>query len=255
MKLIDTHAHLDFEDYSENFDQVLDDIKANGVEKVIVPGVTLKDIPRIIALIEKYDNLFGAVAIHPSEAKDWDDTTYETLKAYAVHPKVVAIGETGLDYYWDDSFKDIQKHVFREHIRLAFEVNKPLIIHDRESHADILSILKETNAKNIGGIMHCFSGSTEFAMECIKENFFIALGGPVTFKNAKKPKEVVQKVPLDRLLLETDSPFLAPHPYRGKKNSPAMLKLIAEEIANLRGISVEEVANITSKSAEELFKI
>jgi TatD DNase family protein len=252
-KLIDTHAHLDYEGLGDNLDGILGNALDAGVEKIIVPGVELAGIPRIIEIIEKYDNVFGAVAVHPSDAKDWQDGDYETLKKYAQHEKIVAIGETGLDYYHDKTFIDTQKQAFRAHLQLARELNLPVMIHDREAHADTMAILKEY--PDVKGVMHCFSGSVEFAMECIKIGYYIALGGPVTFKNAHKPKEVAAKMPIDRLLLETDAPFLAPHPYRGQQNEPANIKFIAEEIANLRGISLEELANATSVNAEKLFRI
>ena len=255
MRLIDTHAHLDFDEYQENLIQIIDEARYAGVAKIIVPGVTLDALDKVIEIIEKYEHVYGGVAIHPSEAKSWNDTTYKTLKQYALHEKVVAIGETGLDYYWDKTFCELQKHVFREHIRLAQEVKKPLIVHDRDAHEDTFSILKETGANSVGVVMHCFSGSAEFAKQCTKEGFYIALGGPVTFKNAKKPKEVAKAVPIDKLLLETDSPYLAPHPYRGKTNYPAMVTLVAEEIAGLRELHVEELAEITSINAEKVFKI
>ncbi|HBG49853.1 MAG TPA: hydrolase TatD, partial [Cyanobacteria bacterium UBA9971] len=191
-KLIDTHAHLDFEKLWENIEQVLENAKAVGVEKIIIPGVTLEDTPKIIDLIEKYDNLFGAVAVHPSEAKGWQEEYYGILKEYAQHDKIVAIGETGLDYYWDKTFKETQQHVFRRHLELAEELSIPVIVHDREAHADVLSILKEF--PEVKGVMHCFSGSAEFALDCVKIGYYIALGGPVTFKNAVKPKEVAAKV-------------------------------------------------------------
>ncbi|MFH0702624.1 MAG: TatD family hydrolase [bacterium] len=254
-KLIDTHAHLDFENYQENLEQILDNAKHAKVEKIIIPGLTIKDLNKIIKLIEKYDNLYGAVALHPSEAKEWDTNSYNQLKEYAKHPKITAIGETGLDYYWDKSFVDLQKYVFKEHIRLAKELKLPLIIHDREAHEDILTILKETKAEEAGGVMHCFSGDAEFAKECVKIGFYIALGGPITFKNAKNPKEVVKNIPLERLLLETDSPFLSPHPYRGKENDPSKIKIIAEAVAQLKNISYKEVAEVTSCNAEILFNI
>ncbi len=253
-KLIDTHAHLDMKEFRANLEDVLENCKNAGIEKIIIPGVTIKDMPRIIELIEKYPQLYGGVALHPSDAKDWDDKSYDVLKDYAQHPKILAIGETGLDYYWDKTFIDLQKHVFKEHIKLAKEINKPLIIHSREASGDILEILKETNANEIGGVMHCFSGSAEFALECIKEGFYIALGGPVTFKNAKKPKEVAQKIPIDKLLLETDSPYLAPQQFRGKLNDPSKMVCVAEEIASLRNISIEELAEITYQNSIKLFK-
>jgi TatD DNase family protein len=252
-KLIDTHAHLDFENYRECLDEIIGNAKDAGVEKIIIPGVTLRDVPEIIKIIDKYDDIYGAVSVHPSEAKDWQDGDYNRLKNYAQHEKIVAIGETGLDYYWDKSFIDKQQHVFREHIRLAGELNLPLIVHNREAHADTLEIVQEF--PGVKGVMHCFSGSAEFALECVKIGYYIALGGPVTFKNAKKPKEVAEKVPLEWLLVETDAPFLAPHPFRGKQNEPGLVKLVAETIAEIKDISFEEVARATSRNAEKLFKI
>ena len=252
-KLIDTHAHLDFEKLQENIDEILENAKAVGVEKIIIPGVTLEDTPKIIDLIEKYDNLFGAVAVHPSEAKGWQEEYYGILKEYAQHDKIVAIGETGLDYYWDKTFKETQQHVFRRHLELAEELSIPVIVHDREAHADVLSILKEF--PEVKGVMHCFSGSAEFALDCVKIGYYIALGGPVTFKNAVKPKEVAAKVLIEKLVLETDSPFLAPHPYRGKENDPSKIILVAEAIAEIKNLTVEEVANLTSQNAENLFGI
>lgn len=172
------------------------------------------------------------------------------LEEKARHPKVVAYGEIGLDYHWDKSPKNIQQEVFRKQIRLAKKLRLPLIIHNREATEDIIQILKEEDAKEIGGIMHCFSGSAESAKECLRLNFLISLGGPVTFKNAKKPKRVAEQVPLDKLLIETDCPYLAPHPYRGKRNEPAYVKLVAEQIAELKGISYEEVARATTENAK-----
>jgi TatD DNase family protein len=252
-RLIDTHAHLDYEGLVDNLDGIIGNAIDAGIEKMIVPGVELSGLPQIIEIIEKYDNVFGAVAVHPSEAKGWQDSNLDELRKYARHEKIVAIGETGLDYYHDKSFIDTQKQAFRAHMQLAQEMNLPVMIHDREAHADTIAILKEF--PDVKGVMHCFSGSVEFAVECIKIGYYIALGGPVTFKNAHKPKEVAAKVPLDRLLLETDAPFLAPHPYRGQTNEPAYIKLIAEEIARLRGITIEELADATSANAEQLFKI
>ncbi len=252
-RLIDTHAHLDFEDLRENLDEVLGNALDAGVEKIIIPGVATDDIPEIIKIIDTYDNVYGAVAVHPTEAINWQDGDYEKLKDYARHEKIVAIGETGLDYYWDKTFLEKQKQVYKEHIRLALELDLPLIIHNRDAHADTIETLKEY--PGVKGVMHCFSGSPEFAMDCIKIGFYISLGGPVTFKNSRKPKEVAEKVPLERLLIETDSPFLAPHPFRGKQNDPSKVKLIAQAIAEIKGISFEEVANTTSGNAEKLFKI
>ena len=177
------------------------------------------------------------------------------IESLAAHPKVVGIGETGLDYHWDKSPKDVQQEVFRKQIRLAKKVNLPIIIHNRDATADVVRILKEENAEQVGGIMHCFGGSVETAKECISMNFLISLGGPVTFKNARMPKEVATEISLDNLLIETDAPYLAPHPFRGKRNEPAYVTLVAEEIAKLKGLSIEEVAMATTKNALKIFKI
>ena len=192
---------------------------------------------------------------HPVDAIDMTDEDLNWIEELAAHPKVVAIGEMGLDYHWDKSPKDIQKDVFRKQIKLAKKVKLPIIIHNREATADIVEILKEENAHEVGGIMHCFSGSPEIAKECVEMNFYISLGGPVTFKNAKKPKEVAAEIPLDRLLIETDCPYLAPHPFRGKRNEPAYVKLVAEQIAEIKEITFEEVAEATTRNAKKLFGI
>lgn len=253
--LIDTHAHIDFEDYSENFEKLLQDASDAGVEKIIIPGVEPKGFERIMDLSATYPNIYGAIGIHPCDAKKWDANSYEIIKSLAKSPKIVAIGEIGLDYYWDKTYNELQKDVFIKQIEIAKELKKPVIVHDREAHGDVLEILKATNAKEIGVVMHCFSGSPEFAIECVKEGFYVALGGVVTFKNAKKPHEVAQIVPLENLLLETDSPFLTPEPYRGKVNSPANVRLVAEAVARLRGISIEEIEMQTTLNAQKLFKI
>ena len=255
LKFIDTHSHVDFEEIQADFDAVLKKCKEAGVEKVIIPGVTQEDTPRVIELAEKYDNLYAMVGIHPSEAQKWNDTSYDYFKELSKHPKVVGIGEIGLDYYWDRSFVDVQIDVLRKQIELAKEVKKPICIHDRDAHADTFRVLKEMNAKEVGVVLHCFSGSVEFMRECIKEGFYIALGGVVTFKNAVKPQEVAKEVPLERLFLETDAPYLTPTPHRGETNFPYYIPLIAEHIAKLRGISVDEVSEITTKNAETFWKI
>lgn len=253
--LIDTHAHLDFEQYSQNLEKILQEASDAGVEKIIIPGVEPKDFGRIIQLCTSYDNLYGAIGIHPCDAKKWDETSCETIKDFAKNPKVIAIGEIGLDYYWDKTYNELQKEIFIKQIEIAKQLKKPIIVHNREAHLDTFEILKKTNAKEVGVVMHCFSGSAEFAMECVKEGFYIALGGVVTFKNAKKPHEVAKIVPLENLLLETDSPFLTPEPYRGKVNSPANVRFVAEAVAILRGISIEEVENKTTLNAQKLFGI
>lgn len=249
--LIDTHAHIDMID---NIDEAILNAKNNGVEKIIVPCAYPKDIEKIFKIAETYDNVFGLLGVHPSEAKDWDDTLIEQIRNFAQSSKIIGIGEIGLDYYWDKSFNDIQKDVFIKQIKLANELKLPICIHDREAHKETFDILKEHN-KDSDVIMHCFSGSVEFARECIKEGWYLALGGVVTFKNAIKMKEVAIDIPLNKLLLETDTPYLTPVPFRGKENQPAYVKYVAEEIAKLRNLTFEEIAITTTENAERVFKI
>ena len=253
--LFDTHVHLNAEQFNDDLQEVIDRAIAEGVTNMVVVGFDELTINKAIELAEKYDFIHASVGWHPVDAIDMTPEHLDWLKELASHPKVVALGEMGLDYYWDKSPKEIQKEVFRKQIRLAREVKLPIIIHNRDATADIVEILKEENAGEVGGIMHCYSGSVETALECIDMNFYISLGGPVTFKNAKKPKEVAESIPLDRLLVETDCPYLTPHPYRGKRNEPAYVKLIAEEIAGLKGLSFEEIAEATTQNAKKLFGI
>lgn len=252
--MIDTHTHLDFECYDNKFDEICKNALDVGVEKMIIPGVQSSGFSKIINLIEKYEFLYGALGIHPSDIKELKSDFESEILELAKHPKIVAIGEIGLDFHWDKDNQEEQKEILKVQIDIAKELNKPLLIHDRDAHEDTFKMLKEKNASEIGVVMHCFSGSSEFAMQCVKEGYYIALGGVVTFKNAKKPKEVVEKVPLNRLLLETDAPYLTPTPYRGQENQPAYVKYVAEEIARIKNISFEEVDAQTTKNAYELFK-
>lgn len=253
--LFDTHVHLNADQFEDDVEGVIQRAKEVGVEKMVVVGFDEKTIHKAMKLVEDYDFLYASVGWHPVDAIDCTDEYLDWIEELASHPKVVAIGETGLDYHWDKSPKDVQKEVFRKQIHLAKRVKLPIIIHDREAHEDIVEVLREENAAEVGGIMHCFAGDTEIAKACLDMNFHLSFGGPVTFKNALLPKEVVKEIPLDRLLIETDAPFLAPHPNRGKRNEPAYVKIIAEKIAELRNIPYEELASITSENAKKLFGI
>lgn len=254
--LIDTHAHLDMPELYSDIDNVISEAKKVGIEKIIIPGVTVKDMPEIIKIINNYEECYGAASCHPQDVDKWDDNSYNQLNEFLKHPKMIAVGETGLDYYWVKDNKELQKKVFKAHIDLAKENNLPLIIHNRDAHGDTYELIKTCKSMGLTGVMHCFSGSAEFALECIKEGFYIGLGGPVTFKNAKKPKEVTEKIPLDKIVIETDSPYLTPHPFRGKKpNKPEYVKFVAEEIAKIKNVSFEEVAKTTTLNAKKLFNI
>lgn len=253
--LIDTHTHIDLDNFKDRFDEVIETAKEYGVGKVVIPGVEPSGFGRIVELCEKYDNVYGAVGVHPEELGTYNDEAENLIREYLKHPKIIAAGEIGLDYYWDKSQVERQKEIFEKQIMHAKEAKKPVLVHDREAHLDTFEILKKTDAKETGVVMHCFSGSPEFALECVREGFYIALGGVVTFKNAKKAKEVAKAVPLERLLLETDAPYMAPVPFRGKENQPAYVKIVAQEIADLRGISFEEVEQATTANAERVLGI
>lgn len=251
--MIDTHSHINMIE-GLSLDEIIKNAFDNGIDKIIVPSAYPADMENIMDLVNKYDNVYGMLGIHPSEVKSWDDSFIEKIKNYAKNSKIAAIGEIGLDYYWDKSFNDLQKEVFIKQIKLASELNLPIDIHDREAHKDTYDIIQEHN-NGSKVIMHCFSGSVEFARECVKAGFYLGIGGVVTFKNAVKMKEVAKDIPLERILLETDAPYLTPVPFRGKENQPAYVKYVAEEIASLRGISVEEVAQITTENAKTVFNI
>lgn len=241
--------------YKDSFDILLENIKKAGVKKVIIPGVIPQGFGRIIGLIEKYDNLYGAIGIHPSELRDAGDNWESEVEKLLTHPKVVAVGEIGLDYYWDkeeDNHK-LQREVLIKQVKLAKKYKLPILIHDREAHGDCFDILSSEAKNEIPVVMHCFSGSPEFAERCLSQGWYIALGGVVTFKNAKKMKEVAKQVPLDKLLLETDSPYLTPVPYRGEENSPAYIKFIADEIAALKNLDINEIIEQTTNNAMKIF--
>lgn len=241
--LIDTHAHLD----------MLTSLDISGVGKVIVPSVEYKTMEKIVRLSEN-ENVYSMIGIYPTEAKTYSQEVEDKMVEFAKNSKVVAVGEIGLDYYWDKSFVDLQKAVFIKQIKLANRLNLPIVVHDREAHRDTFDILKQYN-KSSKVLLHCFSGSVEFMKECVIEGWYIALGGVVTFKNAIKAKEVAMAVPVEKLVLETDSPYLTPTPFRGKENKPAFVRYVAEEIANLRRMPVEEIIDITTRNAEGFFGI
>lgn len=250
--IINTHSHVNML-RETNIDEAIQNAIDNKIV-TIVPSSSAQDIFDTDKFIKKYNNVYGYVGVFPEEVKDFSDKTLSDMEEIIKrNPKIIGIGEIGLDYYWDKSFKELQKEVFIKQIEFANQMNLPLNIHSREAHLDTLEILKKYN-KNSTAIMHCFSGSLEFARECIKEGIYIALGGVVTFKNAKKTKEVAKNIPLEYLLLETDDPYLAPVPFRGKENQPMYVKYVAEEIANLRGITPEEVAKTSTENAKKIFK-
>jgi len=253
--LFDTHVHLNAEQYEDDLQEVINRALEKGVQNMVVVGFDEPTIKKAIQIAEMYDFIYASVGWHPVDAIDMTDEHLAWIKELAQHPKVVALGEMGLDYHWDKSPKEVQKDVFRRQIRLARKVNLPIIIHNRDATEDVVTILKEEHVEEVGGIMHCFTGSIEVAKQCMDMNMYISFGGPVTFKNAKKPKEVAAELPLDKLLIETDCPYLTPHPFRGKRNEPGYVSYVAEQIAELKGITYEELADITTANAKKLFGI
>ena len=252
---IDTHVHLNAEQYEDDLQEVIDRALEAKVETMVVVGFDRKTILRTMELVEEYDFIYGVIGWHPVDAIDCTEEDLQWIEKLSAHPKIVGIGETGLDYYWDKSPKEVQQELFRKQIHLAQKVNLPIIIHNRDATGDVVRILQEENAASVGGIMHCYSGSVETARTCIEMNFMISLGGPVTFKNARMPKEVATEIPLDYLMIETDAPYLAPHPHRGKRNEPGLVPLVAEEIARLKELPIEEVALATTMNAKKIFGI
>ncbi len=251
-RLIDSHCHLDFDGLSNRLPEVLAAMEANDVGGCMTIGVTLEEAPQVLAIAAAYEQVFASVGVHPEYA-DHQKPDVETLCALAQHPKVLAIGETGLDYHWHKDQPEWQRERFRVHIRAAKALNKPLVIHTREAAEDTLVILKEEGAGAVGGILHCFTESLAVAEQAIDLGFYISISGIVSFKNAAQVHEVARAIPLDRLLVETDSPYLAPVPYRGKPNEPAYVRHVAEAIANLRQISYAEVATASSRNFLTLF--
>ena len=251
-RLIDSHCHLDFDGLSNRLPEVLAAMEANDVGGCMTIGVTLEEAPQVLAIAAAYEQVFASVGVHPEYA-DHQEPDVETLCALAQHPKVLAIGETGLDYHWHKDQPEWQRERFRVHIRAAKALNKPLVIHTREAAEDTLAILKEEGADTVGGILHCFTESLAVAEQAIDLGFYISISGIVSFKNAAQVHEVARSIPLDRLLVETDSPYLAPVPYRGKPNEPAYVRHVAEAIANLRQISYAEVATASSRNFLSLF--
>ncbi|NLK44977.1 MAG: TatD family hydrolase [Tissierellia bacterium] len=253
--LIDSHAHLDDSRFDRDRDYIIKNLGKNGIVLVINIGADLKSSIASVSLAEKYPNIYGTVGVHPHSAKDMDESTIEILRSLAKRDKVVAIGEIGLDFYYDNSPRDEQRKWFREQLKLAKELGLPVVIHSRDAQQETYDILKEAQDGTLRGVLHCYSGSKEMAMEYIKLGFYISIAGPVTFKNARVLKEVAKAVPLDKLLVETDCPYLAPEPYRGKRNEPIFVKYVAGTIADLKGISYEELAKATNRNTRELFGI
>ena len=262
MSLTDTHCHIDFEQFDEDRAAAIARAFDAGMTRMLISGIEPARLPAAIALAEAHEQIYAAVGVHPNSGKSWQAGTLKQLRALAEHPKVVAIGEIGLDYYREWTPHALQNQVFRNQLALAAELELPIIIHNREATADVLPILREWQAQLTDddsplaerpGVMHSFSGNIEDAEAALDLNFYLGISGPVTFKNALALQAVAAEVPLDRLLIETDAPYLTPHPYRGQRNEPAYVRLVAEKIAALKGLSLDKVLQATAENAKKLF--
>ncbi|WP_320931701.1 TatD family hydrolase [Hungatella sp.] len=253
--IFDTHAHYDDEQFDEDRDELLASMQACGVEAVTNIGASLATSQNTIELTKKYPFVYGAIGVHPNEVDELNEDGIAWLKENSALPKIVAVGEIGLDYYWDEPGREVQKKWFLRQLELAREVKLPVVIHSRDAAKDTLDIMKSFHAENLGGVIHCFSYTKEMAREYLNMGFYLGIGGVVTFKNAKKLKEVVEYMPMEQMVLETDCPYLSPVPNRGKRNSSLNLPYVVEEVARLKGISADEVIRITNRNAKTMYRL
>ena len=253
--IFETHAHYDDDRFNEDRDELLKSLPEKGIGVVINSGASVESTRDTIAIAREYPHVYAAVGVHPSEIEELDETFFQWMREQAAWEKTVAIGEIGLDYYWDKEpeVQERQRIWFGRQIELARETGLPIIVHSRDAAADTMEVMKAHHVEEIPGVIHCFSYSKEMAMEFIKMGYYIGVGGVVTFKNAKKLKETVEAIPLEKILLETDCPYMAPEPYRGKRNSSLYLSYVVEKIAEIKGISTEEVERVTEANARALF--
>ncbi len=253
---IDSHAHLDDERFNEDRTELINSLKENKIDMVLNIGYDLESSRASVQLANEYSQIYAVIGVHPHDAQDVPEDYLDQLRELSKEEKVLAIGEIGLDFYYDNSPRETQRKVFKEQIGLAKELNLPVVIHTRDADQETFEIIKEAVLNGgLKGVMHCYSGSVEMAREYLKLGFYISLGGPVTFKKARVPKEVAKAVPLNRLFIETDCPYLTPEPFRGRRNEPKLVAYTAETIAEIKGISIEELAEVTSRNVKELFEI
>lgn len=253
--IFESHAHYDDEAFEEDRDTLLESMQEAGIQYIVNVGASVLGVEATVRLAENYPFVYGAVGLHPDEVGDMNPGRMEWLRSLCRRDKVVAVGEIGLDYYWDTESHGVQKKWFAEQLQLSKEANLPVVIHSRDAAKDTIDIIRAEHAGSTGGVIHCFSNSKEMAREYLNLGYYLGVGGVVTFKNAKTLKEVVSYAPLDRLLVETDCPYLAPAPYRGKRNSSLYLPYIIEEIASIKGISYEEAERVTFENAKHMYRI
>ena len=249
---IDSHVHLEMREFDRDRSQVITRAEEAGIELMVTVGTTLADCRKAVSIAQQYETVYAAVGIHPHEVRNINTSTYDEIRKLAGHGKVVAYGEIGLDFFRNLSPRDVQINRFSEQLELALEMDLPVIIHNREAHRETWDALKNWPGKQ-GGIIHCFSGDYELAVKCIDKGFYISIPGTITFRKSEQLAEVVRKIPLQHLLVETDAPYLAPHPHRGKRNEPAFVALTAGKIAEIKNVAIEEVGRITSLNARKIF--
>ncbi len=253
--IFDTHAHYDDKQFDQDREELLASMKDNGIGMIVDVGSNMETSAWIVEAVKRYPMMYGAVGVHPSDTADLTESDMDTLKKYAAMERILAIGEIGLDYYWDEPEREIQKKWFEAQIELAREVKLPIIIHSRDAAKDTYDIMKALHAQEIGGVVHCFSYSKEMARQFLDMGFYIGIGGVVTFKNAKTLKEVAAYAPLDRIVLETDCPYLSPEPNRGKRNSSLNLNYVAEALSQIKGVDKEELIAVTEENARRLYRM
>ncbi|MGE5330049.1 MAG: TatD family hydrolase [Deltaproteobacteria bacterium] len=255
MELFDSHAHYDDKRFAEDYDEVILNAFNSGVKYILNAGSDIATSKKSIELAEKYDFIYAAAGVHPHEVEKLGSSDYEELKKLCGHHKVVAVGEIGLDYFYDYSPREIQKQWFTKQVELSKELNMPIIIHNRDSHEDMMNIVRKYAPYLNSGVFHCFAGSWEMAKELLELGFYISFGGSITFKNAKKSVEILEKMPENRILIETDCPYLTPEPFRGQRNHSGYVRLVAEKISQIRGVPIEEIAKTTTENTKRLFGI
>ncbi len=251
--LVDSHAHLDGGQFAKDLDETVERAKNNGISHILTIGCDLESSIKSINVAESYDNIFAAVGVHPHDAREINNATLEKLESMLSHPKVVALGEIGLDYYRDRSPRETQRLAFRQQIQLAKKVGKPIIVHDRDAHDDVIEILRDENAKEVGGVLHCFSGDSKMAKQCLDLGFYLSFTGTITYPKNEAIREIISHIPIDRMLIETDCPYLSPQKFRGKRNEPSYVRYTAEKLAEIKQLTVEDVARVTSRNCYNLF--
>ncbi|NOY12412.1 MAG: TatD family hydrolase, partial [Deltaproteobacteria bacterium] len=247
-QLVDSHAHLDDRKYADDRDATIQRARENNISHILTVGCDLESSAASVALALKYNHIYAAVGVHPHDAAEISTSSLKKLQELLARPKVVALGEIGLDFFRDRSPRDVQRSAFRRQIQLARDVGKPIIVHDRDAHDEVLQILREEHAAEVGGVLHCFSGDLAMAHKCLELGFYLSFPGTITYPKNEAARTVVKAIPVDRMLVETDCPYLSPQKFRGKRNEPAYVRYTAEKIAAIKGLSIEDVARVTSRN-------